>query len=97
MVASRFPDLHDSDELSGIMFSKGSVHSGSPENDPAVHSDGKIKNGCSIKDFGFELFADSNFMEKGLTHGRKNSRGGQVVMVCGGPICVRSKLQSIQA
>ena len=56
-----------------------------------------MKPGCSVKDFGLEIFVDANFIEKGLPNAKLNSRGGLVVKVCGGPICCRSKVQKIQA
>ena len=89
--------LHDSNDFDGIVFSKKSVYDGDAKNDPALWPNGKIKDGCSVKDFGMEIFVDANHVEKGLPNGKMKSRGGIVVKMVGGPVYCRSKLQGVHA
>ena len=97
-VGGYLKHLLDGNDFDGIKFSKHAVHSGDPMHDPAViWPNGKIKKGCSVKDFGMHICVDANFIEKCQPDGKMLSRGGIVVKMCGGPIYCRSRMQSIHA
>ena len=81
-VGGYLKHLADSRDFDGIVFNKKAVYDGDAKNDPAVHPNGKIKPGCSVKDFGLEIFVDASFIEKGLPNAKLNSRGGLAVKVC---------------
>jgi hypothetical protein len=85
-----------------IKFSRESVYTGERENDPALHSDGRIKDSANVGHFGLELFVDANFVDDArddsidVKHKDMRSRGGTCIKGVGGPLLVSSKKHTLK-
>ena len=77
-----------------VRHSKRACYAGGPGGDPALHADGRIKD-CGVSVFNIRCFVDAEFGLRCKKTSR--SRGGTVLMMCGGPIFVNSKVQPIAA